>query len=134
MSAQLLAFGFWTEPWSERMFQASWQGAIVLAVACAIGRWCTFLSPRVICWVWRLACLKLVVALLWVQPISLPLLSVTPAAPAAMVTDETIGPRPLTATQSARLESLLIERPALIGQEIAQPRAETNPVSLVPLL
>jgi len=73
MSERLLAFGFWAEPWRERMVQASWQGAVVLAVAWAIGRWCTFLSPRAICWIWRLACLKLVVALLWVQPINLPL-------------------------------------------------------------
>ncbi len=90
MSERLLAVGFWAEPWSERIFQASWQGAIVLAVAWAIGRWCTFLSPRVICWVWRLACLKLVVALLLVEPINLPLLSATPAA---AVSHETIEPR-----------------------------------------
>jgi beta-lactamase regulating signal transducer with metallopeptidase domain len=130
MSEQLLAFGFWSEAWSERMLQASWQGAVVLAVAWAIARWCTFLSPRVICWVWRLACFKLVVALLWVQPISLPLLSATPAA---TVSQETIRPRGPTAP-SAWPEAPLIERPPLVGQEIAQPPAEPNRISQLPQL
>ncbi len=130
MSERLLAFGFWAEPWSERMVQASWQGAVVLAVAWAIGRWCTFLSPRVICWVWRLACLKLVVALLWVQPINLPLLSATPAA---TVSHETIGSREPRA-QSARPEPSLIEGSVFVGQNDAPPPAEPNRTSLLPLL
>jgi beta-lactamase regulating signal transducer with metallopeptidase domain len=130
MSDWLQALGFGAEPWSERMFQASWQGAIVLAVAWAIARWCTFLSPRVICWVLRLACLKLVVALFWVEPVGLPLL---PPTPAATVSQETIGPPEPTA-QSARQQPLLIERPLFVGQIDPQPRAVTNRVSVWPLL
>ena len=59
------------ESWGANLWRASWQGAIAVAVAWAIARWCTFLSPRVVCWVWRLACLKLLVALFWGQPVDL---------------------------------------------------------------
>jgi len=64
--------------WGQHLWCASWQGGIFLAVAWAIARWCTFLSPRVVCWVWRLACVKLLVALVWVSPIAI---AVLPPAP-----------------------------------------------------
>ncbi len=71
------------EPWVEltgaSLWRASWQGAIAIAAAWAIARWCTFLSPRVVCWVWRLACLKLLVALFWIQPIAVPVLPANPS-------------------------------------------------------
>ncbi|HEY2838573.1 MAG TPA: M56 family metallopeptidase [Pirellulales bacterium] len=79
------------EIWGPNLWRASWQGGVALAVAWAIARWCTFLSPRVVCWVWRLACLKLLVALVWVSPVELALLppeavapSLPPPAPVAV--------------------------------------------------
>jgi len=64
------------EPWADwglaTLWRASWQGGIALAVAWAIARYATFLSPRAVCWVWRLACVKLLVALVWVQPLAIP--------------------------------------------------------------
>jgi hypothetical protein len=75
------------EPWAEQLaaslWRASWQGGIALALAWAIARWCTFLSPRVVCWVWRLACLKVLLALVWIEPVSRALL---PARQADTVT------------------------------------------------
>jgi beta-lactamase regulating signal transducer with metallopeptidase domain len=130
MSDWLNAVGFWIEPWNQRLFQASWHGAVVLAVAWAIARWCTFLSPRVICWVLRLACLKLVVALFWVEPIGLPLL---PATPAGIVTRETLVTR-ATSAQVGPEEPPLIERFRLVGQIDPQMRPVSNRIGLPALL
>ncbi len=53
---------------------ASWQGGLAIAIAWGVQRRWTSLSPRVVCWVWRLACLKLLIALVWNQPVALALL------------------------------------------------------------
>ncbi len=83
MNALISAFGSWADLWAESVWRASWQGAIALAAAWAIGRWCTFLSPRVVCWVWRLACVELLVGLVAIQPVELALLPARAEAPAA---------------------------------------------------
>ena len=64
----------WAELWAGHLWRATWQGAIVLAVVWCIARACPFLSPRVVCWMWRLACIKLLVALVWAVPVNVPLL------------------------------------------------------------
>jgi beta-lactamase regulating signal transducer with metallopeptidase domain/Leucine-rich repeat (LRR) protein len=61
------------ELWVTGMWRASWRGGIAVVIAWAVHRWFR-LSPRVVCWVWRLACLKLLVALCWSQPVELALL------------------------------------------------------------
>lgn len=78
MSGIMNAFWLTAELCTDGLWRASWQGAIAIAIVLAIARWCTFLSPRIVCWLWRLACLKMLVALLWSQPLSL---AVLPAAP-----------------------------------------------------
>jgi len=72
--SDLLFVDAWAEPWIDALWTASWQGALVLASAWAIARWCAFLSPRIVCWLWRLACIKLLVVLFWTQPVTVPLL------------------------------------------------------------
>jgi beta-lactamase regulating signal transducer with metallopeptidase domain len=75
--------------WVDGMLRASWQGGTALALAwllCRIGpRWPS--AQR--CWLWRLAILKLFLALLWTGPVELPILppslaraAVASAAPA----------------------------------------------------
>ena len=71
MNALIPAFWQAADLWGSSIWRATWQGAVVLAAAWTIARWCTFLSPRVICWIWRLACLKILVALVWIQPLDL---------------------------------------------------------------
>ncbi|HLN33246.1 MAG TPA: M56 family metallopeptidase [Gemmataceae bacterium] len=75
MNDLLSASASWSETWGQCLWRASWQGTLVLLAAWAIARWCTFLSPRVVCWMWRLACIKILVALVWVQPVAIPLLA-----------------------------------------------------------
>ena len=74
MNAWIPAFWQAADAWGASIWRATWQGAIVLAAAWAIARWCTFLSPRVVCWIWRLACIKVLVTLVGLQPIDLALL------------------------------------------------------------
>ena len=71
----------WADLWGASIWRASWQGAIFIALAWAIARWCTFLSPRVVCWIWRLVCIKLLVGLLWIEPLAIPLLPALPPVP-----------------------------------------------------
>jgi beta-lactamase regulating signal transducer with metallopeptidase domain len=124
----LCALEFWRVPWGERMLQASYQGAVVLAVAWAIARWCPFLSPRVICWVWRLACLKLVVTLLCVPPIGVPLL---PAKPETTARAEASRLHAATA-QNAPQKPPSLEHPLFVGQNDRQPGAVVNHSSVFP--
>jgi len=61
--------------WAEAMWRAIWQGSIViLAVAGLATLTSRILRPAVRCWLWRIAFLKLAFALLWVNPIRLPVL------------------------------------------------------------
>jgi beta-lactamase regulating signal transducer with metallopeptidase domain/Tfp pilus assembly protein PilF len=123
MSDWLHAVGLWTDPWGERLWQASWQSALVLAGAWAIARWCTFLSPRVVCWVLRLACLKLLVTLFWIEPIGLPLLPATPETAA----HETIGNLE-TKKQLVSEEPLRIEGLTPVGPTEPQPRTARSQI------
>jgi beta-lactamase regulating signal transducer with metallopeptidase domain len=60
--------------WSGSMLRASWQGGLLIAAAWLLVRCRPALPPRVACWIWRLADLKLIVALVWAAPLLLPLL------------------------------------------------------------
>lgn len=82
----LLLIEPWAEVWAASLWRAAWQGTIALGLAWVIARTCTFLSPRVVCWVWRAACLKVLVTLLWVQPVSLAVLPPQPPAAVAVRT------------------------------------------------
>ena len=56
------------------LVRASWQGSLAILAAWLLLRCARRLPPRVACWLWRLADLKLVVALFWAAPVLLPLL------------------------------------------------------------
>jgi len=64
--------------WSGSLMSASWQGGLVIAAAWVLVRCWPALPPRVAGWVWRLADLKLIVAILWTTPLLLPLLPPSP--------------------------------------------------------
>src|SRR5207244_5495734 len=80
MSADLLALlNAGAAVAAGHLWRACWQGGTVIALvwgACwSFPRW----SPGVRCWLWRLAYLKLLAALLWVAPVELPLLAAQPS-------------------------------------------------------
>jgi beta-lactamase regulating signal transducer with metallopeptidase domain len=87
MHEWLLSIEPWAEVWATSLWRATWQGTLALGLAWGIVRTCTFLSPRVACWVWRAACLKVLATLLWVQPVSLALLPPQPPPALAVATE-----------------------------------------------
>jgi beta-lactamase regulating signal transducer with metallopeptidase domain len=66
--------------WFETLLRASWQGAMALGLVWMISRWIVAVPGRFKAWLWRLAFLKLLVALLWVTPISLAVLPAKPVS------------------------------------------------------
>src|SRR5262249_14870770 len=59
---------------SESLLRACWQGGVALGLAWGVCRVAPRISPRLRCWLWRLAYLNLLVAFLWLPPILLPAL------------------------------------------------------------
>src|SRR5437588_90231 len=62
------------EEWLDAIVRTSWQGGLALAAAWVLCLVATKLPPRIKCWAWRLAYVKLLIAGLWVSPVLLPLL------------------------------------------------------------
>ncbi len=62
------------DAWFGSILRATWQGGLAIAVAWVLVRCWPRLPHRVGCWIWRLADLKLIVALLWATPLLLPVL------------------------------------------------------------
>jgi RND family efflux transporter MFP subunit len=60
--------------WAPAMLDAAWRGGIVLALVWAVCLIVPRLPGRWRCWLWRLAFLKLLIALVWTMPLDLPLL------------------------------------------------------------
>ncbi|HLK60669.1 MAG TPA: M56 family metallopeptidase [Chthonomonadaceae bacterium] len=84
----------WTALWEASMWRACWQGGVAILLVWALCRALPRLSPRVRCWFWRLAYLKLMVALFWATPIDIPLLhpSALPQVSVAQAAPESDGP------------------------------------------
>ena len=101
----------WAEAWGTNLWRASWQGAIALGMAWIVARTCTFLSPRVVCWVWRVAYVKVLLALVWVQPLSLAVLPPLPAAnvvaPAEFVARTAMGGSPVEPAPSREISQAI---------------------------
>jgi beta-lactamase regulating signal transducer with metallopeptidase domain len=69
------------DSWLAALWRASWQGGLALLLVWAVCRACHRLPARAKSWLWRLAYLKLLVALLLATPIDLPLLPARTAPP-----------------------------------------------------
>jgi beta-lactamase regulating signal transducer with metallopeptidase domain len=66
----------WAGVWANAMLRSSWQGGVVIVLVWAVIRVLPVLSPRVRCWLWRIAYLKLLAALFWAPSVELPLFPV----------------------------------------------------------
>jgi beta-lactamase regulating signal transducer with metallopeptidase domain len=89
MTSWIAAVNTVSSGWFDAILRAAWQGSIALALVWVVSRCITTLPPSYKVWLWRLAFLKLLVALISVTPISLPVLpaeeqtaSVTTSLPA----------------------------------------------------
>lgn len=66
------------DSWLAALWRACWQGGVVLLVVWAVCRSIPRLPARARSWLWRLAYLKLLAALVWATPINVPLLPAKP--------------------------------------------------------
>src|SRR5688500_8932557 len=60
--------------WAEALFRACWQGGGAILAVWFICRGLAKIPAFAQCWLWRLACLKLFIVLLWTTPLVLPVL------------------------------------------------------------
>ena len=84
----------WVELWAGGVWRACWQGSAAILLVWGLCRVLPRMSPRVRCWLWRLAYAKLLVALFWTTPIDIPLLHPAPtlAALSAPVPEPALPP------------------------------------------
>jgi len=115
MNELISAVNGFSAGWGAAMWRATWQGAIVLALAWAVCRLWPRMLPSLRSWLWRVVFLRLVLGLVWTKPVGLPLLpapvspsattlpagAVEPAVSAAMnVPQEALAPAPEAAVPS----------------------------------
>jgi bla regulator protein BlaR1 len=62
--------------WGAALWRASWQGGLAITAVWIVCHVAPRIRPDLQCWLWRLAYLKLFVALIWATPFKLPLLPV----------------------------------------------------------
>lgn len=67
----------WVDHWAAGVWRACWQGSAAILLVWAVCGLVPQMSPRIRCWLWRLAYTKLLIALLWTSPIEIPLLHPT---------------------------------------------------------
>lgn len=79
MNELLAMFNSFAELWWSAVVRASLQGGLALLTVWLLVRTMPRLSPRVRCWFWRLAYLKLFLALVWWSPVELPVLPAPPS-------------------------------------------------------
>ena len=93
------------------MWRASIAGGIAIAVVWIVARSFKFLSPRIVCWMWRLVCVKMLVAIVWAQPVAIAVLSPTSVNPTSVSAAATVAP---AATPSIdNISPPAISRPAI---------------------
>ncbi|NQT17830.1 MAG: M48 family metalloprotease, partial [Planctomycetes bacterium] len=74
MNDWLVTLNDFSSAWADGMVRACWQGGVAILFVWGLCRLLTRMPPAAKCWLWRLAYLKLFVALVWAAPIALPLL------------------------------------------------------------
>jgi len=70
----LVTLNDFSSAWADAMVRACWQGGLAILFVWGLCRLLRRMPPAAKCWLWRLAYLKLFVALVWATPIALPLL------------------------------------------------------------
>ncbi|HTQ40370.1 MAG TPA: M56 family metallopeptidase [Pirellulales bacterium] len=74
--------------WAPWLWRICWQGALVIAVAWLITLLLRNRSARLRSWIWRLAYVKLLVLLVWTNPVNLPLLPAAGSGQGPVVSDQ----------------------------------------------
>jgi beta-lactamase regulating signal transducer with metallopeptidase domain len=102
------------QTWLNTMTSACWQGGLAVLVVWLICRTWRTLPAAAQAWLWRLAFLKLLAALLWFAPLRLPLLppqSSADPSPARSLIEPDAAQRPTAIHQPSTAIALPIARP-----------------------
>lgn len=84
--------------WADALIRACWQGGLEIALVWLVCRLWPAMPPNPRCWLWRLAYAKLLLGLVWLPPLTLPLL---PTAPLSARIAALSGPASRTALADA---------------------------------
>jgi beta-lactamase regulating signal transducer with metallopeptidase domain len=123
MSGFLDSAAGWADTLLPALWRASWQGAIAIGAVWMMTRVFS-LSPRVICWAWRLVCLKMLIALVWMQPIELAVLPrattvIADSAPAVSLPQvDAFVPIEPEVTQPLFVSPVKVDLPQVVRQSI----------------
>ncbi len=116
----------WASAWLANLWWASWQGGLAIVAAWAISRWWKSLSPRVMCWIWRATCIKMLATLVCVQLVSLAVLP--PEPPAAVIVPNEFATLAATGPMLMEPAAENLARPTVAGE------SSTSVVSIASLL
>jgi hypothetical protein len=70
----LAPYGAWAATWGDGLWRASWKGGLFILAVALLCRLVPRLPPAARCWLWWLACLKLLVGWIGVELLTLPVL------------------------------------------------------------
>jgi WD40 repeat protein/Zn-dependent protease with chaperone function len=131
MSATWIAWmNAWAPVWAGAIGRACWQGGLTLLLVWVAVRAFRGLPPREQCWLWRLAYLKWLVALLCATPVDLPLLPAAVTTPAVPTVDPA-AKAPLSLTRG---HWSVGPRAALPGPRFTKRPPRPSPVSVLAFL
>jgi bla regulator protein BlaR1 len=102
------------DTWSTRFLDISWQAGMVAGAAWAVGRLFPRMPAHVRAALWWLVCLKFVVGLVWIQPITLPWL---PAAPVDTRVEPAVATVATVATSDVAVERRASNDAHVVGIE-----------------
>lgn len=96
--------------WADSAIRACWQGGLMIAAVWILCRVWTKIPPAAKCWLWRLAFLKLLVALVWVTPIRLPMLPALELSEQSSAVSVTLR-GPIALDSGSRIDGWNVARP-----------------------
>jgi len=95
--------------WWDALARAAWQGALALALVWIVSRCITAIPAAYKVWLWRLAFIKLLLALVWITPISLAVLPLRQETPLSMASSASIEVPLVVTAQAAPFAGPLAE-------------------------
>ncbi|MCW3051845.1 MAG: peptidase family protein, partial [Chthonomonadales bacterium] len=118
----------WVDYWVAGVWRACWQGSAAILLVWAVCGLLPQMSPRIRCWLWRLAYAKLLIALLWTSPVEIPLLrSTATSAPLS-------APNQEPAAHPAFLPPQLSTEGKGNPEQVVLPQPSVTPLSLLTIL
>jgi beta-lactamase regulating signal transducer with metallopeptidase domain len=101
--------------WWDAMVRATWQGALALGLVWLVSRGIAAIPAAYKAWLWRLAFAKLLLAVVWITPISLALLPVKMETALPMVPSPALEVSSDATAQAGMPANVVVEAPRIFG-------------------